>query len=84
MNCSTNLLNCVILFMEHAKAVGTLDCPCWFSAASAPFKTRLFSDGCNPIRAIVDIYEVPQCEDMFLQGRKVTKSSLRIPQGATF
>lgn len=56
----------VILFMEHTKAVGTLICPGWFSA---PFWPLLFPDGYNPIRAVMDIYEIPWCQGMILPGR---------------
>ena len=41
--------------MQHTKAAGTLICPGWFSA---PFWLLLFPDGYNPIRAVMDIYEI--------------------------
>ena len=56
----------VLKHMENTKAVGTLICPCWFSA---PFWPMLFPDGCNPIRAVLEVYEIPSKNGIFTPGR---------------
>ena len=56
----------VILFMQHARVVGTLICPKWYSA---PYWPLLFSDGFTPIRAIVEIYEFHSYPGLFIPGR---------------
>ena len=56
----------VLLHMADTKSVGTLICPCWYSA---PFWPLLFPDGHNPIRAVKDIYEIPTYPGLFIPGR---------------
>ena len=63
---SISIIPRVILFMKHTKAVGMLICLGWFSA---PFWPLLFPDGYNPIREVMDIYEIPWCQGMILPGR---------------
>ena len=61
-----SIISRVILFMQQMRVVGSLICPCWYSA---PFWPLLFRDGYKPIRAVVDIYEVPWHPGLFIPGR---------------
>ena len=56
----------VIKHMESTKAVGTLICPCWYSA---PYWPILFPDGYNPGKAVQQVYEIPRNWSIFVPGR---------------
>jgi hypothetical protein len=61
-----SIISRVVLFMQQIEAVGTLICPCWYSA---PYWPLLFPYDYNPIRAVMDIYEVPWWPGMIIPGR---------------
>ena len=61
-----SLIPRVLKHMQNTKAVGTLVCPCWYSA---PFWPMLYPDGYNPARAVVEVYELPKESGIFIPGR---------------
>ncbi len=61
-----SLISRVVVFMKQTRVYGTLICPRWISA---PYWPLLFPDGCNPIRAVVDIQEIPCYSGVLLPGR---------------
>ena len=56
----------VLKHMQNTRAIGTLICPCWYSA---PFWPMLYPDGYNPARAVVEVYELPNEWGIFIPGR---------------